>query len=63
MEKDVRHSLSARVGRFQLISRSEEAKTENLITLTNSPEEALKDADVVVTDTWYAASLPTRTSL
>ncbi|KAK4688836.1 ornithine carbamoyltransferase, partial [Tremellales sp. Uapishka_1] len=31
-----------------------EAGTENMVTLTNSPEEALKDADVVVTDTWIS---------
>lgn len=31
---------------------SEEAGTADMITFTNSPEEALKDADIVVTDTW-----------
>jgi ornithine carbamoyltransferase len=25
---------------------------EGLVTLTNDPAEALKDADVVITDTW-----------
>ena len=29
------------------------AGMEGMVTLTNSPEEALHDADVVVTDTWY----------
>ena len=29
-----------------------EAGTEGMVTLTNSPKEALHDADVVVTDTW-----------
>jgi ornithine carbamoyltransferase len=32
---------------------SEEAGTANQILITNSPAEALKDADYVVTDTWY----------
>lgn len=33
---------------------STESKTESLVTLTNSPAEALRDADVVVTDTWIS---------
>ena len=33
---------------------SAESKTESLVTLTNSPSEALRDADVVVTDTWIS---------
>ena len=35
---------------------SEEAGTTDKIHFTNSPEEALKDADIVVTDTWYVPS-------
>ncbi|WVN90253.1 ornithine carbamoyltransferase [Cryptococcus depauperatus CBS 7841] len=35
-------------------SKITEAQTDKLITLTNSPAEALKDADVVVTDTWIS---------
>ncbi|WVQ85351.1 ornithine carbamoyltransferase [Cryptococcus sp. DSM 104549] len=35
-------------------ARVTEAGTEDLITLTNSPEEALNQADVVVTDTWIS---------
>ncbi|KIR67687.1 ornithine carbamoyltransferase [Cryptococcus bacillisporus CA1873] len=35
-------------------SRLTESKTESLVTLTNSPAEALRDADVVVTDTWIS---------
>jgi ornithine carbamoyltransferase len=31
---------------------SEKAGTADFVHLTNSPAEALKDADVVVTDTW-----------
>ncbi len=34
-----------------------EAGMEGMVTLTNSPEEALHDADVVVTDTWYVPPL------
>jgi ornithine carbamoyltransferase len=33
---------------------SEEAGTTGNVTLTNDPAEALKDADVVITDTWCA---------
>lgn len=33
---------------------SVESKAESLVTLTNSPAEALRDADVVVTDTWIS---------
>lgn len=36
-----------------LMDDSTEAKSEESVTLTNSPQEALKDADIVVTDTWY----------
>ncbi|NXD32600.1 OTC protein, partial [Spelaeornis formosus] len=35
-------------------AKVEEAQTQSLVTLTNSPAEALKDADVVVTDTWIS---------
>lgn len=35
---------------------STEAGTEGMVTLTNSPEEALHDADVVITDTWSVRS-------
>lgn len=33
---------------------AEAAKKENLITLTQNPEEAVRDADVVYTDTWIS---------
>lgn len=36
------------------LSYSTEAGTEGSIILTNDPAEALKDADVVVTDTWIS---------
>lgn len=35
-----------------MIPNSEEADTADKILITNSPAEALKDADFVVTDTW-----------
>jgi hypothetical protein len=32
------------------------------VILTNSPEEALKDADIAVTDTWYVLAWANVTS-
>jgi len=40
------------------ITLSEEAGSANKILITNSPAEALKDADYVVTDTWYVGECP-----
>lgn len=39
-----------------------EANTESLITLTNSPAEALQNADIVVTDTWISMGQETEKS-
>lgn len=50
-------SKTARGVEFRLrptgvLTISEEAGTTDKIHFTNSPEEALKDADIVITDTW-----------
>lgn len=39
-------------GQWASLTGSEKAGTTNKVKLTNSPAEALKGADVVITDTW-----------
>jgi ornithine carbamoyltransferase len=46
---------------LEQIMLSEEAGTADKILITNSPAEALKDADYVVTDTWYLHEDPKAT--